>query len=191
MLAAVRDLLPAGASVLRPAGEIDEIIERMAREIAVRLAGLDPIVMPILMGGAFTAIRLAAHFDFAYELDGVRLGRYGASREGGELVWRWGPSIDPAGRHVLVVDDVLDRGVTLAAVCEELGRLGAASIVTAVLIRKAMAAAAERPAVDVVGADAPDRFLFGCGMDLDGRWRGLPALFALDSTPSVAGGGHT
>ena len=179
MAAARPDQLPAGASELLAAAAIDRIIERMAARISDRLASLDPILMPILMGGAFAAIRLAAHFRFPYEMDSVRVARYGRHTQGGKLHWHAQPRLDLDGRHVLLVDDVLDRGITLAAVEHELRRMNAASVHTAVLVRKELGGRVERPAVDFVGTDAPDRYLVGCGMDLDGRWRGLPALYAL------------
>jgi hypoxanthine phosphoribosyltransferase len=81
---------------------------------------------------------------------------------------------------VLLVDDVLDHGITLHAVEHELRRMNVAGVSIAVLIRKTVDPAVNRPAVDYVGLDGPDRYLFGCGMDLDGRWRGLPALYAVD-----------
>jgi hypoxanthine phosphoribosyltransferase len=175
------DRLPPGSSLVYSADEIAAIVARMAAEIAVDLAEKNPIVIPILIGGAFTAVGLTAHFDFPYEIDSVRLARYGRDRRGGKLHWYARPCLELADRHILLVDDVLDRGITLAAVEHELRRMNAASVSTAVLIRKQLAPGAERPAVDYVGADAPDRYLFGCGMDLEGRWRGLPALYAIDT----------
>lgn len=174
-------ILPPGASLVYPAEAIAAIIERMAGEISADLAGKTPIIMPILIGGGFTAVNLAAHFRFPYEIDSVRLARYGTDRRGGKLHWLARPCLELADRHILLVDDVHDRGITLAAVEHELRRMNAASVSTAVLIRKLLPPGTERPAVDYVGADAPDRFLFGCGMDLDGRWRGLPALYAIDT----------
>jgi hypoxanthine phosphoribosyltransferase len=171
--------LPEGARLVYTAAEIGGVIERMAAEITADLAGRNPIVIPILMGGVFTAVGLTAHFRFPYEMDSVRLARYGPAMAGGELHWYQRPCLDLDGRHLLLVDDVLDRGVTLHAVETELKRMNAASVSLAVLIRKHVGEGVERPAVDYVGADAPDVFLFGCGMDLEGRWRGLPSLYAL------------
>jgi len=170
--------IPA-ARVIYTAEEIDAIIARMADEITTDLAALNPIVMPILLGGAFTAIRLMRHFGFPYEMDSVRMARYGHDFRGGQLHWYARPCLELVGRHVLLVDDVLDRGVTLQAVEHELQRMSAASVSSAVLIRKTPTGRVDRPAVDYVGADAPDEFLFGCGMDLEGRWRGLPALYSV------------
>ena len=173
---------PRTAKRLYTADDIDAIVERMAAEIANDLAARTPIVMPILMGGAFTAVALTAHFRFPYEMDSIRVARYGPDGIGSELFWYARPCLELDGRHVLLVDDVLDRGVTLHAVERELRRMNAASVSAAVLIRKEIDASIERPAVDYVGADAPDEFLFGCGMDLDGRWRGIRALYSLPAT---------
>lgn len=179
-MAADASLLPTAARLVYAADEVERIIARMAGEIAADLEAVQPIVMPILMGGIFTAVRLTAHFGFPYEMDSVRLARYDSASAGRELHWYSRPCLELDGRHVLLVDDVLDRGVTLHAVESELRRMNAASVSVAVLIRKRVEPGVERPAVDYVGADGPDHFLFGCGMDLEGRWRGLPALYALD-----------
>jgi hypoxanthine phosphoribosyltransferase len=172
--------LDVAASLVYSAAEIDRIVQRMAAEIAADLATANPIVIPILIGGAFTAVRLTAYFEFPYDVDSVRVARFGPGRFGGKLHWYAKPCLDLNGREVLIVDDVLERGYTLRAVEHELSKMNAAGIHTAVLFRKQLDPTIERPAVDYVGADAPDRYLFGCGMDLDGRWRGLPALYAVD-----------
>lgn len=172
---------PRTAKRLFAADEIDAVVRRMAAEIEADLGAQTPIVMPILMGGAFTAVALTAHFRFPYEMDSIRVARYGPDGIGAELFWYARPCLELDGRHVLLVDDVLDRGVTLHAVERELRRMNAANVSAAVLIRKEIDPAIERPAVDYVGADAPDEYLFGCGMDLDGRWRGLRELYSLPS----------
>lgn len=173
------DQFPAGAREVFPAGEVAAAIARMAQEIDTDLHDLNPIVMPILIGGAYATFRLCEHFRFPYEIDSVRVARY-AGQGAGELHWYARPCLELAGRHVLLVDDVLDRGITLHAVEHELRRMNAAGVSLAVLVRKAVDPGVRRPAVDYVGIDGPDRYLFGCGMDLDGRWRGLNAIYAAD-----------
>lgn len=172
------------AELVFTAAEVDAAIVRMAREAAALVADRNPIVMPVMLGGAYTAVHLCRHFDFAYELDSLQVGRYGSSLEGGTLEWSLYPRLDLGGRTVLLVDDVLDRGVTLAAVERELGRMGVTVLHIAVLASKRLAPelAAVRPRVDVVGLECPDRYLFGCGMDYKGYWRGLPALYAVEGT---------
>lgn len=176
------DQFPAGACEVFSAREVGSAIERMAAEIGGDLSGSNPIVIPILMGGAFTAFRLCEHFRFPYEMDSVRVARY-APHGAGELHWYAQPCLELAGRHVLLVDDVLDRGITLHAVEHELRRMNVSGVSIAVLVRKAIEPGVRRPAVDYVGIDGPDQYLFGCGMDVDGRWRGLSAIYALDDRP--------
>jgi len=173
------DAFPANAREVFSADEIDATICRMAKAIGADLNGRDPIVMPILIGGAFTALRLCEQFRFPYEIDTLRVARYGP-HGAGDLHWYARPCLELAGRHVLLVDDVLDRGITLHAVEHELRRMNVAAVSIAVLVRKSVDPGVSRPAVDYVGLDGPDRFLFGCGMDLDGHWRGLPAVYAAD-----------
>ena len=82
------------------------------------------------------------------------------------------------GRAVLVLDDILDGGQTMAAIRDRLLALGAASFHCAVLVEKILA----RPkpiAADFVGLRIPDRFVFGCGMDAKGYWRNLPEIRAM------------
>ena len=178
MPGSIPDQFPDGAREVFTADEVSAAIERMAREIERELKDTNPIVMPILLGGAFAAFRLCEHFGFAYEMDSVRVARY-APHAGGDIHWYARPCLDLAGRHVLLVDDVLDRGITLHAVEHELRRMSASSVSLAVLVRKSVDPGVRRPAVDYVGVDGPDQFLFGCGMDLDGRWRGLSAIYAV------------
>lgn len=160
------------------ARDVDRIIERMAADVGARTAGRDPLVLAVMTGGVFTATAMCRHFDFPYAFDYVHLTRYRDRLEGGELEWRSGPP-RAAGRPVVVVDDVLDHGITLGALTDALRADDAAELVVAVLVRKAAPGARARPAVDVVGIDAGNEYLFGCGMDYKGYWRGLPALYAV------------
>lgn len=169
------------ADVVCSKAGIDAAIARMAAEIASRLRDRNPVLMPILLGGLFTAVRLAEHFDFPCEFDRVQLRRYGHALEGGALEWIVEPEIDVRGRTVLIVDDILDRGVTLGAVASRFARAGAADVLSAVLAVKNVSRPSG-PEADFVGVRCPDRFVFGCGMDYRGHWRGLPALYAAAGT---------
>jgi hypoxanthine phosphoribosyltransferase len=82
------------------------------------------------------------------------------------------------GRTVLVLDDILDGGDTLAAIRDRVKSLGAAAFFSAVLSDKDIGRA--KPAVpDFVGLKLPNRFVFGCGMDVSGAWRNLPAIYGV------------
>jgi hypoxanthine phosphoribosyltransferase len=89
------------------------------------------------------------------------------------------------GRTVLVVDDILDEGVTLAAVRDRLLQQGAARVLMAVVADKENGK--EKPiAADFVALTVPDRFVFGFGMDACGAWRNLPAIYAMQEEPTCS-----
>jgi hypoxanthine phosphoribosyltransferase len=154
-------------------------LQRMADEIGAQLAGENPVVLAVMHGGVFAAVELCKRLHFPHEFDYVHVTRYANRTKGGAIEWRKRPSKRLAGRTVLVVDDVLDRGHTLRALHAELARVGVAARQTAVLVVKRVLSKRPRPKVDYVGVEVDDRYVFGCGMDYRGYWRGLPALYAL------------
>jgi hypoxanthine phosphoribosyltransferase len=170
-----------GARRIASAREIARALQRMADAITADLAGTNPVVLAVMHGGAFAAVELCRRFRFPYELDFVHVTRYARGTRGGEIEWRVRPSAELTGRTVLVVDDVLDRGHTLRALGAELKKVGVARQRTAVLVVKNVPNARGRPKVDYRGVEVDDVYLFGCGMDYRGYWRGLPALYALAS----------
>jgi hypoxanthine phosphoribosyltransferase len=181
--AAAADALAArrGARRIASAREIARALRRMADAITADLASANPVVLAVMHGGAFAAVELCRRLRFPYELDFVHVTRYARGTRGGEIEWRVRPGADLTGRTVLVVDDVLDRGHTLRALGAELKKVGVARQRTAVLVVKRVANARARPKVDYPGVEVEDVYLFGCGMDYRGYWRGLPALYALTS----------
>lgn len=171
------------ARLVRSAADVDRAIARMAGELTALVAGRDPLVLAVMSGGVFTATAMCRHLDFPYAFDYVHLTRYGGGLHGGEIEWRAAPVRERvAGREVVVVDDVVDHGVTLTALVDALRARGVAQLRVAVLVRKDVATARPRPSVDIVGIEAGDEYLFGCGMDYKGYWRGLPALYAVPSS---------
>jgi hypoxanthine phosphoribosyltransferase len=161
------------------ARDIAVAFRRMAAAIRADLAERNPVLVAVMQGGAYAAVELSRLLRFPHEFDYVHVTRYAGGTKGGKVEWRVPPSERLAGRAVLVVDDVLDRGHTLRALSGELRRIGVASQHTAVLAVKRVARAAGRPKVDYVGIEVEDVYVFGCGMDYRGYWRDLPALYAL------------
>lgn len=161
-----------------PAATVTEAIARIAREITVRLAESFPLVLCVMRGGVIFTGQLLPQLRFPLELDYVEVTRYGVETRGGELSWRMAPSRAVTGRAVLVLDDVLDEGHTLAAIREKLVALGANRVFIAVLSEKDTG----RPKpvkADFTGVKLPNRYVFGCGMDVKGAWRNLPEIYAL------------
>jgi hypoxanthine phosphoribosyltransferase len=163
---------------LYSAAEMAQAVRRMAADLAPRLEHANPVVLAVMHGGAFAAVELTRYFEFPHEFDYVHVTRYGGGVSPGDLTWRVRPSTALAGRTVLVVDDILDRGQTLRALTAELRRVGVAKQYTAALVVKRVAG--RRPRVDVAGVTVDDVYVFGCGMDYFGYWRELRALYALD-----------
>jgi hypoxanthine phosphoribosyltransferase len=170
----------AKARQLYSASQVEQVITGMVQAIAQRLAGRDPVIVALMHGGAFLANELCKRFEFPYRFDYVHVTRYGAGVDGGEIDWRVLPSVELAGRTVLLVDDILDRGTTLAAVQAALRRIEVGALYTAVLVEKDVVKRDVRPEVDFVGLHVPDRYVFGSGMDYKGYWRFLPGLYAVE-----------
>ena len=168
----------ANAEELCSAEEIESAIAGMAEKAAVVIGGRNPIVLSIMNGGLFTTVKLTSHFDFPYETDRIQVSRYGTELTGHQLTWLIEPALDCRDRLVLLVDDILDQGVTLDAVKHKLISEGASDVLSAVLVVKDTARTTP-VSVDFSGLHCPDRYVFGCGMDYRGFWRGLPALYAL------------
>lgn len=161
--------------------QVRAALDRMAAGAGEVLAKENPLVLAVMNGGAFTAVELCQRLDFPYELDFVHVTRYDGELVGGELRWRAWPDNDLSGRTILVVDDIVDHGDTLEAICERLRRAGAGRVYVAVLVVKRLDQPRIRLDTDFVGLEVEDVYVFGCGMDYKGYWRGLQGIYAVAS----------
>jgi hypoxanthine phosphoribosyltransferase len=164
------------------ATDIVGALDCMASDVTPILSNQNPLILAVMRGGAFTAVELCHRFDFPYEFDFIHATRYGKALTGGDLDWKVLPSSDFQNRTVLVVDDVLDKGITLKEIHVELERCGVSKIYFAVLVKKTLKSLVERMHVDFVGVEVEDSYIFGCGLDYKGYWRGLKALYVLDES---------
>ena len=165
--------------------DIDVIFS--ASEIAERIAGLaaeivmdhrdDVLVVPILKGSfVFAGDLLRALFGagLSPEVDFIFLSSYGTgTRSRGHVRVLRDVETDTTGKHVLIIDDILESGRTLAFAKRHLAARGAKSVSTCVLLDKPVSRA-EDVVADYVGFDCPDEFVVGYGMDLAHRYRELP-----------------
>ena len=158
--------------------EVQTVLDRLADEIGVVLADAFPLVLAVMGGAVVFAGQLLPRLRFPLEFDYLHVTRYRGKTEGGEVEWRVLPGQNVVGRNVLVLDDILDEGETLAAIRDKLVEMGAAHVWSAVLTDKDNGLAKPIRA-DFVGLDVPNRYVFGCGMDAYGLWRNLPAIYAL------------
>jgi hypoxanthine phosphoribosyltransferase len=166
------------ADLVHDAGAVRGAIRAMADEITRALGERNPLIVVVMHGGVYLAGQILPLLGFPLGLDYVHVTRYGPSTSGGALTWKALPSESVRGRAVLVLDDILDAGHTLAAVRERLLAEDAASVHCAVLTEKETG----RPKPlepDFVGLKVPNRYVFGCGMDVSGAWRNLPAIYSM------------
>lgn len=176
-VAEARGLLNS-ADILFTVAEVDAAVDRMATEITAKLGETYPLVLSVMGGAVVFTGQLLPRLLFPLDFDYVHVSRYGDKTHGGELVWRTSPKEDVRDRVVLVLDDILDEGETMAAIRDKVLSMGAKSFHSAVFANKLISKAKPIKA-DFVGLDVPDRYVFGYGMDVRGLWRNLPAIHAL------------
>lgn len=169
----------ANADLLFDHDAVGKAYDRMAAQITETLGDANPILLCVMSGGLVPAGELFTRLDFPVELDYVHATRYRGTQGGPELEWIARPVHSLKGRSVLVVDDILDEGVTLAAILHFCRDQGAEAIHSAVLVEKQHDRKAPGLKADFIGLVAEDRYLFGCGMDYHGYWRNLPAIYAV------------
>jgi len=174
---AAKQLL-AEADLIVPAEEIQAALARLAVAIGQRLQDANPLVLTVMGGAVVFAGQMIPRLCFPLECDYLHATRYGDVTTGGELAWVVEPRTPVQGRSVLVLDDILDEGLTLAAVKRRLLEQGAKECLIAVLTEKDLGRAKPVTA-DFVGVRLPNRYVFGCGMDVKGAWRNLPAIYAV------------
>jgi hypoxanthine phosphoribosyltransferase len=166
------------AERLCSAAVVSAAVARLALEISAELRDAFPVVLSIMRGSVIFSGQLLPQLTFPLEFDYLDLTRYGDATRGGEISWNVAPGTSVAGRVVLVLDDILDEGQTLAAVRAWLLQSGANRVYSAVFAEKNTGRAKAANA-DFVGVSLPDRYVFGFGMDVQGLWRNLPEIYAL------------
>ncbi len=166
------------SDLITSAAEVQAAVDRVAAEIERALGKRYPLVLAVMGGAVVFAGQILPKLRFPLDFDYVHASRYGAATRGAGIEWRVRPPEIVKGRAVLVLDDILDHGETMAAIRNGLLELGAESVHCAVLVEKRLNT--KKPiAADFIGLQIPDRFVFGCGMDAKGYWRNLPEIRAM------------
>jgi hypoxanthine phosphoribosyltransferase len=168
------------ADLLVGEAEVCSAIGRMAQEITERLGESNPVLICVMNGGLIFSGQLLTRLAFPLEIDYIHATRYGHETRGDQLNWIVRPQLDLGGRTVLLLDDILDEGITLAAIAEECRRLGAREVFMAALVEKLhLRKVTPGMRADFSGLEVGDRFLFGYGLDYKGYWRNAPGIYAV------------
>jgi hypoxanthine phosphoribosyltransferase len=174
----VRQVL-AQADLLHPAEAVEAALDRTAGAIAERLAEANPLILGVMVGGIVPLGCLLPRLGFPLEVDYLHATRYRGGVRGGTLEWRARPETPLTGRVVLVVDDILDEGVTLSAILDECRAAGAREVLSAVLVHKRHTRKPGIQRADFSALEVPDRYVFGYGMDYRGYLRNARGVYAV------------
>jgi len=170
----------AKLTILFTKDEIAATVGRLAAEISHDYRDKNPILIAVLKGSFMFLADLVRRLDFPLEIEFVRISSYGGGTESSWTV-KMAPGALPKikGRHVLVVEDIIDTGLTSAFLLDYLGRKKPASLKLCSLTDKA-----DRRRVmvniDYRGLTVPDRFIVGYGLDCDEKYRNLPDIYVLE-----------
>ncbi len=170
--------IKSDATLLHDAVTIEKSLDRLAEQLTQDYARKKPVFLVVMNGGLVVAGRLLAKLDFPAQIDYCHATRYRGEITGSNIEWKAEPNLDLSGRHVVIVDDILDEGFTLQAIVDYCLDKNVASVKTLVLIEKTH----NRKAVKGMQADycelkTPDEYIFGFGMDLNHYWRNCDAIY--------------
>jgi len=168
-------------TLLYPREEIAARVKALAREIERDYAGRNLLLVGILKGSFLFIADLARAIDLPTSIDFVRIASYGSeTRSSGLVEIRKDLETSIRGCHVLIVEDIVDSGYTLEALCNLLLLREPASLRVCTLVDKRLQRATEVP-VDYVGFTLEQGFIVGYGLDYDERFRGLPDIYLVQS----------
>ena len=174
----------ARARCLHSQAEVEAALDRMAVAMTEQLAAVNPILICVMHGGLIVTGKLAARLSFVLQLDYLHATRYRGETSGADVQWLCEPLIELQDRTVLVIDDILDEGQTLADIVDHCEQSGATQVYSAVLVNKEHDRRIAGIEADFVGLHVEDRYVFGFGMDYKGYLRNMNGVFALNEQDS-------
>ena len=167
------------AELLYSAEDVEQAITSMAKAITEKLSGSVPLVLPVMNGGLVLGGKLIPQLNFPLQMDYIHATRYRGETSGSELSWLKKPESSLQDKIVLLIDDILDQGITLAAIVDYCYEAGAKEVYTAVLAEKIIEQDKPIEHADFTGLKLPDRYVFGSGMDYHEYHRNLTGIYAV------------
>jgi hypoxanthine phosphoribosyltransferase len=165
------------ADVLYDEQAVEAALDNMAADINSKLADSNPLVLCVMNGGIVVSGKLLTRLTMPLNVDAINASRYRNQTFGGGIEWILKPRASLQDRTVLIIDDIFDEGITLAAIYEYCIEQGARAVYSAVLIDKNIGR--DKPIkADFVGLTTENRYLFGYGMDYKGYCRNAAGIYA-------------
>ncbi|MCH9633706.1 MAG: putative ribose-phosphate pyrophosphokinase [Chlamydiae bacterium] len=158
---------------------------KMALEMNQELKDKNPLLICVLKGAIYTFGQLMTRLDFPLEVDYIHATRY-SKNQGQKLKWIARPQKSLEGRVVVLVDDIIDEGITLSNLIEFCKNEGALEVYSAVLVDKNRTRAETGLLnADFVGLKIPNKFIIGAGLDFEGYFRNMPGIYVMPSDASI------
>ena len=179
-------IVPGQLSLFLSREEIIRGVRRLGQEISRDYKGLDPLIVGVLTGAFVFVADLVRAIEIPVTVDFIDASSYKSTFSTGKVTVARRPDHDLQGRHVILVEDIVDTGRTATTITESLRKADPASLKLCSLLDKRARRATELQ-IDYVSFEVPDKFLVGYGLDLDDRFRNLPDIYAIDETRSRPG----
>ena len=167
------------AECLFSESQVITALDRLAEEISNTLAEAHPVIITVMNGGLIPAGHLLTRLDFPLHVDYMHASRYRNCTTGGELNWTVRPQQTLKNRAVLIIDDILDEGLTLESIINYCHQQGASSVHSCVLVEKIHQRKEGAYHADFIGLQVDDVYVFGFGMDYKGYLRNVPGIYAV------------
>lgn len=170
------------AECLYSTSELNQALDRMAAQITEKLQDTTPLILCVMTGALIPVGHLVTRLHFPLEIDYIHVTRYRGTNRGGDLHWLVEPRQNLKDRTIIIVDDIMDGGLTLSAIIDYCRQAKAKAIHTAVMVSKKRV---REPGVDFepdfVGVETEDKYLFGFGLDYEEFLRNVPGIYAVKS----------
>jgi|SRR5579883_837302 hypoxanthine phosphoribosyltransferase len=170
------------AECLYSFAEINDALDRMAVEITHELKDTNPLILCVMTGALIPTAHIVTRLHFPLEIDYLHVTRYRGTNRGGDLHWLVEPRQSLKDRTILIIDDIMDGGLTLSAIIDYCTQAKAKAIYTAVMVSKNRT---REPGVnfepDFVGVTTEDKYLFGFGLDYEEYLRNVPGIYAVNN----------
>ena len=160
---------------------ISYALDVLADKLEAQLKDLHPLMLCVMNGGIIFTGQLVTRLEFDLDLDYIHATRYRNQTKGGDVLnWLAEPHTSLQDRTVVILDDILDEGITLNEIIKYCNAKGAKQVISVVLLRKIHERCIKGVDCDYTALEVDDRYVFGFGMDYKGGLRHLDGIYAVD-----------